>query len=536
MSDPAIENVHYGQVSTNERVRVVVGDEALSMLKDPVFQQQWMALYARCPWAWVAELPEFLLPWYEVYDNFPPVVAYQQDTAGQLVGLLPLCRHPDTMVLVRGGYDDAEYLSWLCEANASSRFMPEALQAVGRAVGRVPVEIGWVSPETPLQWVDEGRAGRCSLEPIGRFTIPVRDAGHVDQYLRSKKRLKTKLNKLKREGDLQFRRYRKAEELNFLFDHFFPLMYFRKAAAYGHTPFTREGEARKRRLLLRLAETPGLFHASALELDGVPVAAHMGPAARGFFCLAGLVHAPHLGLTSPGQQLLLHLVRCLHEEGFHTFDMSPGPESYKERLGENPEMVYKLRVHGDKAHYLASRARKGLASWAKRTLPAPLVDQIRKLRAGEPGEHAEQPPPPIYAQGPNASLPAPANLLGRNKVPDLLCFPRDDEARWVAFQRVAERYLSPGGTSLTHCVNHRLHAAWFLVPAKGDYSLVHAALPRDAWVLRAAPQGPVPLDVDAALQAALASIPEALRVSLYATVDRPELAATLQRAGWGRWN
>jgi hypothetical protein len=129
-------------------------------------------------------------------------------------------------------------------------------------------------------------------------------------------------------------------------------------------------------------------------------------------------------------------------------------------------------------------------------------------------------------------LPAPANTLARNKVPDLLCFPRDQEAHWVAFQRIAERLLTPGGTSLTQCDNRQLHAAWFLVPAKGDHSLAHAALPRDAWVLRAAPQGPVPAGADGALQAALASIPEALRVSLYATADRPELAAALQRAGW----
>ncbi len=517
-----------------EKLHVVLGSKALDILRDPGFQQDWNALYASCAWVDFEDRPEFLVPWYEVYNNFDPVVVYARGEQEQLVGLLPLCWHPDGDRLVRAGYEDGEYLSWICDQDHSVSFMPAALDAVRSKLGPVTVELGWLPPKVPLGWVRNriGAGYRTRIETDRRFLIPVGDVEIVDRYIKSKKRLRTKWNKLARLGELSFRRYIETAELEMLFDYYFPLKSFRMAAAYGHAPISQQDEIRKRTLLLRLANA-GYFHASALELDGVPIAAHMGIFIGKFLTLSGFVYLPHFGSMSPGQQLLLRLLQCLNEEGFESFDLSPGSEVYKERLGVEEQAVHYIFVYPSRKHYLLDKAKSGLKTWLKRHLPSNLIRQLRRSNAGSPIAIKSGDPPVVYRLGEEPKLAATgSSRLSRDCVPDLVSFSPDDMHEWVVFQRSAELLFQAGGMSLTACEGGNLKAAWFVVPAKNDFTLKGIGMPPDCWVLKLIPHGPIPDEFAIALCEVFNSIPEEMRRNLHAIADNSRHAAALKHAGF----
>lgn len=342
------------------------GAEALALLRSERFQAKWRALYERCPWAW-AELPELLVPWYEVYDEYEPIVVTEED-AERLQGLLLLCEDPHEARLLQGGHWDAEYISWLCEPDLTDRFMSDALDAVRSEIGPVRVELEWMLPETPLGWLEQSAGARCQVLTDVCHYVPLEDSADFQDYVQSKKRLRTKMNKLRRQGDLKYREYTTSAELEHLFKYFFPLFHSRRNALHGEAVPPIEEQRRKQQLLKRFASTPGLFHAVALELDGVPIAMHMAPGTRGIISIGGLAHSPEWEKLSPGMLLLVEQMKSLHDQGFVLFDMSPGEEGHKGRLGSHKRIASRVIVHPSRAACAASKTKKKLRSLAKQVL------------------------------------------------------------------------------------------------------------------------------------------------------------------------
>ncbi len=363
-----------------EKPRVQLGKDALATLQDPSFQAQWRTLYEQCPWA-SAETPDVLVPWYEIYTNYEPIIVIQRTTDGALAGLLPLARR-GRKSLVHAGHDTVEYISWLCEPSRGNAFIVEALEAVREAFGPVGIKMTWLMPNTPVDWLDQRGPGlRCELLPQVCYVVPLTDKEALEKHIRSKKRLRTKMNKLRRQGELCYRQYTSPDELEFLLDRFLPEFYVRKAAAYGLETPSPEEQQRRRALLLRYGQTPGLLQAVGFELDGQPVAMHVTLALRGEVSQGGLAHAPEWAKLSPAQLLLLEQMRALHEAGFELFDFSPGEDSHKVRLGAEPRTIYGLYVHPRRAACLASKANKRARAVAKAKLPPRVLEVVRQLRS-----------------------------------------------------------------------------------------------------------------------------------------------------------
>ncbi|RZA35832.1 MAG: hypothetical protein EOP92_08550, partial [Lysobacteraceae bacterium] len=71
------------------KLSLLTGREAVELAQSPAFQAKWKRLYASCIWATGFQHPDFVLPWYALYqERFLPVIVLAESAGGELQGLL----------------------------------------------------------------------------------------------------------------------------------------------------------------------------------------------------------------------------------------------------------------------------------------------------------------------------------------------------------------------------------------------------------------------------------------------------------------
>jgi hypothetical protein len=516
---------------------VDVSDAARCTLEETGFVAAWRTLYDGCSWATAGEHPGLLVPWYRHYGaEHEPVLVYQREVSGALGGLLALCRSPDGERLLPAGYVDAEYHVWLADATRADTFMPTALAALRGRLGPVRVEFGYLPPNAPLGWLKRrhGAVSCCELIADERMIVRTDDTAAIERYVRSKKRLRSRLSSLKRLGEVCFRRVLDRADLERVLDQFIPLIDFRKGAMYGLTPF--RVDPHKRAFLLDQFETPGLLHVTVLELDGRVIAAHLGTAGKGELPLSSVAHSDFYAEISPGQQLLLELIRRCPEDGIGVFDLTPGADAYKNRFGVESQGVHTLIVHPHRWHYIAARARGGLKRLARERLSAKTRGRVRELRDRRWDHRAVAASKPamtrVYVLSDAVLKTATRTMVvSRNSVADLVALSTSDESRYLAFLRGAYAYVRAGAQTYTCMHDGALAGAWFVLPGRGDPAARAAGVPEDAWVLRGVAEGPAMGAQSGLLPAVLAEFGDQVRGALYAVAHTAEEAAIFEEAG-----
>lgn len=368
-------------------VRVCVGAQVHELLAREDFVARWHRLYERCPWATAGQHPEFARSWYRVYREraFPMLVYAERvggERGGELGGLLGLYLREGWLEHV--GRGNCEYNVWLALPEHGETFMPRAIAALDRRrwelkLGAASMVFGFMPPDTPVAWLSStaGVAARCQLEQTTRRILRVSDPERVSAYLKGKSRLRTSMNKLKRTGDVRFRRLTEPAEMKRVLREFEWMIEFRKGAVFGSLPF--RDEPLRREFLLAQTEVPGLLHVTTLERGGRILAAHVATCGRRELSIAGIVHCEFEARHSPGSLLMLELIPLLCREGIEFLDFTPGDDEYKTRFATETEPVYSLTVHGTRLAREAERARDLIKSAARR-LPPPIRERLEAVR------------------------------------------------------------------------------------------------------------------------------------------------------------
>lgn len=469
-----------------ERVRVCVGAEAHALLESEPFMARWQALYERCPWATAGQHPEFARCWYRVFTARARPVLVFAEREHELSGLLALYQDGDSLVHV--GHQDCEYQVWSALPEEGERFLPRALAALEQRLGPIQLELDCMPPETPLRWLltEPAAAGRCELGLGSRRVLRVSDPEYVSGYIRSKSRLRTSVNKLKRTGAVRFHRATDAAEIKRVLHAAVPLLELRKGAAYGHLPF--RDEPLRLAFLLAQAEVPGLLHVTALERDGQVLAAHIATAGRRELSIAGIAHSEFESRHSPGAALILELIGLLCAEGRELLDFTPGHGEYKERFASELQEVYRLRVHATRLARERQRAQewgRHMARAAARKLVSSVPPPVQQLcsqlgtRARALTRSAPQPKLQLqavqlcapYASPARASAaPEPPSAApgawARNAIADLLLHAGDRSA-YLELLRCASGHIRAGAQMYTRTSGEVLQAVCFLLHPDG---------------------------------------------------------------------
>ncbi|MBT0809945.1 GNAT family N-acetyltransferase [Litoribacter ruber] len=318
--------------------QILKGAQVLDKIEEQEFLSDWEALYENCKWATAFQRPGFATEWYKVYHHqYAPVLVYKYDDKG-LAGILALAI--DGKKLIGAGESISEYQVWLAR-NSESSFISTALLGLQKKFPTKELHLKYLPPHTPVELFAEGAFASTSFLKTVDQPVQAVDGEYADEELK-KKNKKEKIRRLKRLGELSFERVDSYEEFEKIFDELAIQSDFRKGAMFDAV-FFQEDPLRKKFLLSLFKHD--LLHTTVLKVDEEIIASNVGVMGRGWVHLQGInTHSPTLAKHSPGILHFLMLGQKLSEEGFHSFDLTPGADGYKQSLATGNNVAYELRV------------------------------------------------------------------------------------------------------------------------------------------------------------------------------------------------
>jgi CelD/BcsL family acetyltransferase involved in cellulose biosynthesis len=320
------------------------GSEAVAYIGTEAFRRKWLALLDACPWGTACQHPDFVLPWYTLYQaDYVPVVVLQEEEDDTLVGLLTMAFFKNGKLLVGAGERQAEYQGWLAK-QGDDTFIHDALCMMRKHYPGVDLSLRYLPAGIPLERILHHReyAKTCSVRRHARPIMKVEEPAMSNQ--RRKKNNRQNFNRLSRMGDVQFTRITEHDRFIQLLDEIITQYDFRQEAMHAVTPFA--GDPKKKPFYLELHKR-GLLHVSVLTVGGNLAASHCGLLSQGRVLHLGISSfAPTLAVHSPGQLLLAMLGVQLVQENVPVFDLTPGGDDYKTRFATDYDEVLELMIYG----------------------------------------------------------------------------------------------------------------------------------------------------------------------------------------------
>ncbi|RJG01283.1 GNAT family N-acetyltransferase [Noviherbaspirillum sedimenti] len=322
------------------------GNLALHHVRSDDFQLKWKKLYARCPWVTAFQHPDFVTPWYELYQTqFLPVIILAEAEDESLTGLLTLAFCKEGKQLVGAGERQAEYQGWLEAKDAGNIFIRDAVKKIRNHFPGVDLRLKYLPPDIPLNWILDNReySRIFSLRSHPRPIMKINEAAMSSQ--RNKKTYRRNFGRLKKSGDVQFETITRHDQFIRVFDELCTQYDFRQGTLYRHMPFS--SDPAKKLLYLELHKR-GLLHTTILTVDGEIAASHSGLLSNDSTLHMGIsTHAPSFAAHSPGTLLLSMLGVHVVKEKISVLDLTPGGDGYKEKFATEHDVVFELTAYGD---------------------------------------------------------------------------------------------------------------------------------------------------------------------------------------------
>jgi CelD/BcsL family acetyltransferase involved in cellulose biosynthesis len=361
--------------------QVVRGESFETKFKDAAFRSQWNDLSAACPWATSMQSLPFLEAWYGLYrERYEPVLALEFDAENKLRGLLPLAVELKSGKLVVGGDNLCEYGTWLAFPDNGDSFMPGALDAIEAEFPNAVLEFLYLAAGTPLQWLNESSRwkARSTSKPVRRPLQRLGDGAELRAGL-EKKKTRTRLKQLERNGAIEFTQLTDPDELEAVFDQVQTFSDLRLSAVHAVAPTF---DPAKKRFYLELLRA-GLLHATLLKVGGEIASAHFNLYNRGQILLGLTALSPFFAKHSPSKFHISMLGIELVRQGIEVCDLTPGG-NYKDQHANSYDEVHVLTIYFNRSDYVKSAVRRRAAAAAKKGLELANIDPKALLkRVGE---------------------------------------------------------------------------------------------------------------------------------------------------------
>ncbi len=321
------------------KLSIEVIDDVASLVR---LQEEWWALWHRCPGSTPFESPAWLLPW---WDAFAPgrllvVICRAQD---RLVGVAPFYVEQTSVVrrTLPLGISLSDYLDILVDPEFSAEAAPALAAALARAASWDALELcELASWATALQLpapsgcdVTEDNSSTCLVLPIGS------GVDGVDQLLSSGMRRKLHLarNRAQRREHVEVRSATDGNACELL-DVLICLHSARWHSRGEAGVFVDSRVGRFHRQALPLLMQGGLARVYGLRIDGHWAAVYYGfhHRRRAFAYLMGF--DPAFAFESPGTLIVAHALQEALQQGAQEFHFLRGEESYKYRWGAVPRV------------------------------------------------------------------------------------------------------------------------------------------------------------------------------------------------------
>jgi len=311
-------------------------------------------------------------------------VVYEGD---QVVGILPLARRGEVIEFL--GLPDADYNDILCEEHATPKVLALALESL---LGLSPEWDSCVFDNLPANsrmvryWRTLPSRLRRHLQLTFQYPSPSivfnDNKDDIINRLVKIRDLKRHYNKLHKLGHLTFRHIESRDEAREHLGYFFDQHITRFASNGLRSQFLEPERCSFYEALLEDLDPRTELRFAVLELDGRPVAYHLGFLQNGKFTHYKPTFDVNLWDCSPGDVLLLYLFKHAQETDVKEFDFTIGDESYKRRFTNQLKRNYTLHLdrHVGSSYFkrLARRARQYIRQKPK--LKDLLKSTVRRLK------------------------------------------------------------------------------------------------------------------------------------------------------------
>lgn len=326
-------------------IEYISGDSAHTLLKDQQFLQDWRILYDRCLHATVLQDQSFVRTWYETYRSiWQPVIIYSRNSEGCFNGLWLLAFDPLHKTLVHAGTNQAEYHVWLAVPGKDIEFLSDAWNELKLRLSFTQLRFHYLPSITLANTLKSvpGIKSNCFVENVNRCLFKI-DEDTVKSIF-SKNSNKSRINRLKRLGQIEFRQISAIEEFEQVFGEIISLYDFRQGAINNSLPFQNNPLKRRFHFNLFNAEPDKLIF-TITYLNNRPIAGFWGQVSSKIVHLGMVMHSPSLSRHSPGKIHLMQLSEHLQKKGFRMIDMTPGGDFWKQRYANTNDEVASVTVY-----------------------------------------------------------------------------------------------------------------------------------------------------------------------------------------------
>jgi CelD/BcsL family acetyltransferase involved in cellulose biosynthesis len=341
---------------------------------------------------------EFLVLWQRhvgTEAGFTPFIVAGFDAIGTPLFLLPLGRRslgPWKVVEFLGG-KHANFNMGLWRRDVAATIGADALRAVlKRLAGSADLmmllnqSLTWAGTTNPFALLPHQRAANLgfsgALAPDFEALLRARTNAAARKKMRKKERT------LAGYGAVRFEQAGNPDQVHRVLDAFFK----QKSARMRMLGVPDVFAAAEVRRFIEAAATERLSGGNpllelyALSVDDIIVATIGGIAGDGRFCaMFNSIVAGRYAVESPGEQLLLNLVRTCCERGFETFDLGIGEAHYKNLFCGDAEPLFDsflpLSPAGRLLAPAASLVEAGKRAIKQHALLWSMVRALRRLRA-----------------------------------------------------------------------------------------------------------------------------------------------------------
>jgi CelD/BcsL family acetyltransferase involved in cellulose biosynthesis len=369
-------------------IELLQGEKAHRVLEDGEFIRRWNELFQRCTWSMAYQSVDYATAWYRCYGKlYEPLLIMGFSADDSLAGLLALGVSKQEGKIVSVGAPRGEYAAWLSDPQSQVHFIQKALDALSTLYPAAGLTFCYLAPGTPIEWARSGGrwANRCIVTEFARPVMEL-NLESIRKSLR-KRNNRNRLSRLRRYGQLEFRRITDVDTLASVLDTIFLQHDLRRIALYGMQPF--RSDTREQDFYLELMRC-GQLHATISTIGEHMVAAMIGICDRQTVHLELLCHSPKFSAESPGKLHLLALAKHLVTEGFKYIDMTPGDLRWKNRIATNYNYVHEIIVPFNRLGLLKAqtlvlakqrtkRVIKPFLSWL-RLEPRMIKGIVRKLK------------------------------------------------------------------------------------------------------------------------------------------------------------
>lgn len=307
-------------------------------------EDAWVELEEQSLSATIFQSLPWLRAWWKAFGKHLDLSTILVRDGSSIVGILPLLRNAGHLCFI--GTPGADYCDCLCVEEMAPEVLSSALRTLLKVEGWQSCRFGNLRKSS--QFIRCARSlpddvwNHLTISTLGKRSslLLTQDREQWIAHMRRKPALKRHRNKLYRSGQVRFRHVETKEEAHRLLNTLFEQHVYRRAMAGEYSQFL---SSRWREFYVALVDELDLrkhLRFSVLELDGKPIACHLGFQDHRSLVLYKPTFDVDAWELSPGSVLLSELLGYAREQKLDEVDFTIGVEQYKEHFTNYSSNLY----------------------------------------------------------------------------------------------------------------------------------------------------------------------------------------------------